>query len=60
LATRFAVACLSVFFVITMIVLMPVELVGHLPLIAIAVTMILRGGGAPLSQPEPRRVAQVV
>jgi hypothetical protein len=60
MATRFVVACLSVFFVITMILLMPVELVGHLPLVAIAVMMVLRGGGAPLSHPEPKRVAQIV
>ncbi len=44
-ATRFATACLSVFFVLTLFQLPQKELIGHAPLIAIAVLLILRGSG---------------
>jgi len=45
IATRFSVACLSFFFVLTLFLLGPRELVGHAPIIGIAVIFILRGGG---------------
>ena len=44
-ATRFVTAVLSIFFVITLFVIGPIELIGHAPLIGIAVLLILRGGG---------------
>lgn len=44
-ATRFVTAVLSTFFIITLFVIGPIELIGHAPLIGIAVLLILRGGG---------------
>ncbi len=44
-ATRFVTVVLSIFFFITLFVIGPIELIGHLPLIGIAVLLILRGGG---------------
>ncbi len=44
-ATRFVVATLAAFFVLTLILLGPIELLGHLPLVGIAILLILRGAG---------------
>lgn len=45
IATRFVIAVLAVFFVCTLIILAPVELIGHLPLFGIAFLLIGCGGG---------------
>ncbi len=44
-ATRFVVFVLAIFFVCTLVVLPPLELIGHLPLFGIAFLMITCGGG---------------
>jgi uncharacterized membrane protein YphA (DoxX/SURF4 family) len=44
IATRYVTAVLSVFFLLTLFALGLTELVGHLPLIAIAVWLLHRGG----------------
>jgi uncharacterized membrane protein YphA (DoxX/SURF4 family) len=44
-ATRTVVATLSVFFILTLIVFGPVELLGHLPLLGVALLLVLRGSG---------------
>ena len=45
IATRFVISVLAVFFVCTLIVLAPMELIGHLPLFGIAFLLIACGGG---------------
>jgi|TARA_B100000959_G_scaffold218235_2_gene230345 uncharacterized membrane protein YphA (DoxX/SURF4 family) len=45
IATRWTVAVLSIFFFSTLIALGPAELVGHFPLLGIAVLLIVCGGG---------------
>ena len=45
IATRIAVATLTGFFIATLILLAPVELIGHFPLFGIAIVLILRGPG---------------
>jgi len=47
IATRFVAAGLAVFLFATLIVLGPVELVGHLPLIGIALLLVCHGSGSP-------------
>ncbi len=59
IATRLTVTCLASFFITTMILLGPVELLGHLPLIGIAVLLILRGGGR-LTPLQPESAAEAV
>ncbi|MFV1993943.1 MAG: DoxX family protein [Verrucomicrobiales bacterium] len=46
IATRFTVLALTIFFISTLIVLAPMELVGHLPLFGIAFLLIGCGGGS--------------
>ncbi len=46
IATRFTTTALSVFFLTTLFVLGPVELVGHAPLFGIAFLLIVQGSGA--------------
>lgn len=45
IATRFVTASLSVFFIATLLVLGPIELVGHAPLFGVAFLLISRGAG---------------
>jgi hypothetical protein len=45
IATRLVTASLSVFFIATLLVLGPIELVGHAPLFGIAFLLISRGAG---------------
>ncbi len=45
IATRFAVISVSVFFVVTIAMMGPADLFGHLPLIAAAITLISLGSG---------------
>lgn len=45
LATRVAVATLTGFFITTLLLLPPAELMGHFPLFGIAIMLILRGAG---------------
>lgn len=53
-ATRFVTAVLSVFFLLTLLALGPVELVGHAPLFGIAFLFISRGAGAYVAIPAAR------
>jgi uncharacterized membrane protein YphA (DoxX/SURF4 family) len=55
ISTRFVVAKLAVFFIATVIALGPIELLGHAPLVGIAVMLILRGSGEWTARrvPEP-------
>lgn len=46
IATRFVTAVLSMFFIGTLVVLGPAELMGHLPLFGIALLLIIRGSGS--------------
>lgn len=61
IATRLVTACLSVFFIATLMALGPIELVGHAPLFGIAFMLISRGAGryvlvpARVSIPSPVR-----
>jgi len=48
LVTRLTTLCLAVFLVSTLILLGPVELVGHLPHFSIAMVLLLMGSGARL------------
>jgi uncharacterized membrane protein YphA (DoxX/SURF4 family) len=53
IATRFVTAVVSVFFVLTLLALGLTELIGHLPLIAAAIILVLRGGGKAASTCGP-------
>jgi hypothetical protein len=59
IATRLVTACLSVFFIATLMALGPIELVGHAPLFGIAFMLISRGAGRyvlvspPVAMPLP-------
>lgn len=55
-ATRFVTAVLSVFFVLSLLALGPVELVGHAPLFGIAFLFISRGAGEHVLIPPARSV----
>jgi len=63
IATRFVTTCLSTFFVATLLVLGPIELLGHAPLFGIAFLLISQGSGCyralrePAPAPEPEVVA---
>lgn len=52
-ATRWVAASLSVFFIATLLVLGPVELVGHAPLFGIVFLLISRGAGCYCLLPAP-------
>lgn len=53
IATRFVTACLSTFFVATLLVLGPIELLGHAPLFGIAFLLLSQGSGRYAILPEP-------
>jgi hypothetical protein len=53
IATRLVAACLSVFFIATLLALGPIELVGHAPLFGIAFLLISRGAGCYNLVPLP-------
>jgi hypothetical protein len=58
IATRFVTLVLSTFFVLTLLILGPVELVGHAPLFGIAFLLLSRGaGGFCLLSPGSTRAA---
>ena len=60
IATRFVAAALAVSFLSTLIVLGPIEVVGHLALFAIIFLLIYRGSGAyRLASPDIGSIAQL-
>ncbi|MEW6304553.1 MAG: hypothetical protein AB1705_13840 [Verrucomicrobiota bacterium] len=52
LATRFVTGVLSIFFVLTLLALGPIELVGHAPLFGIAFLLMSRGAGRLMERTE--------
>lgn len=62
IATRFVTTCLSTFFVATLLVLGPIELLGHAPLFGIAFLLISQGSGsyALLSEASSGRDVETV
>ena len=48
----------SLFFVLTLILLGPIELLGHAPLVGIAVLLILRGSGGSFRHPRALSVPE--
>ena len=59
IATRFVTATLSIFFIATLLVLGPIELVGHAPLFGIAFLLISRGAGGYCLVPAMRTPSPV-
>lgn len=60
IATRLVTACLSIFFIATLMVLGPIELVGHAPLFGIAFMLISRGAGRYVLVPAPVSISSAV
>ena len=59
IATRFVTACLSTFFIATLLTLGPIELVGHAPLFGIVFLLISRGAGGYSFVRAPARGAGI-